>query len=282
MFNALKNNWRVYFCEALGLGVFMVSACVFSAALFHPESVAASLNPPLRFVLTGAAMGATAVLIFLSPFGRLSGAHINPAVTLAFWRLGKIDLRDAVFYVLFQFLGASAGVFAAWLVLGDRLAEKNVNFAVTAPNAYGALAALTAEFIISFGMMLTVLITSNHIKLSRFTPYFAGLLVAVYIALEAPVSGMSMNPARTFGSAVVANQWDSIWIYFVAPPLAMLAAAEVFRRAKGFEGVYCAKIYHRGEMRCIFKCRFGELGKPPEIIEVTKEKHLFPTVTQLF
>lgn len=282
MIKTLKNHWREYFCEALGLGAFMVSACVFSAILFHPKSIAADWNLQVRFVLIGLAMGATAIAIFLSPFGKLSGAHINPAVTLTFWRLGKIRTNDAVFYVLFQFIGASIGVFLSWLFLGEWLANESVNFAVTVPNQSGASVSFIAEFIISFGMMTTVLIVSNHAKLSRFTPFFAGTLVAIYISLEAPISGMSMNPARTFGSAIVGNVWASWWIYFVAPPLAMLLAAEVYVRVKGLKEVYCAKFYHYGAVRCIFNCRFGELGKKQDFIEVTKQKAMFPPVTGLF
>lgn len=282
MFEAIKNHWQEYLCEALGLGSFMVSACFFSVLLFHPKSGAADWNLQFRFVLIGLAMGATAVAIFMSPLGKRSGAHINPAVTLTFWRLGKIKTPDAIFYALFQFIGASLGVLLSSLILGDRLAIKNVNFAVTAPNSSGSLVSFIAEFVISFGMMTMVLISSNHLKLSRFTPYFAGILVAIYIALEAPVSGMSMNPARSFGSAVVAGQWNSIWIYFVAPPLAMLFAAEIYVRVKGARKVFCAKLYHYREVRCIFNCNFGELENNEKIIEVTKQKHLFPTITQLF
>ncbi|MBX7172383.1 MAG: aquaporin [Pyrinomonadaceae bacterium] len=259
MLEAFRNHWLEYVCEALGLGVFMVSACVFSVLLFHPFLPTANWNLQLRFVLIGLAMGLTAVAIFKSPFGKLSGAHINPAVTLTFWRLGKIKSTDAVFYVLFQFIGATFGVFFSWLILWDFLANKDVNFAITIPNSSGWMVSFIAEFIISFGMMTMVLITSNHAKLSRFTPYFAGILVAIYISLEAPVSGMSMNPARTFGSAMIANVWNSWWIYFVAPPLAMLAAAEIFVRLKGRHSVLCAKFDHHSKMRCIFNCNFGEM-----------------------
>jgi aquaporin Z len=131
-------------------------------------------------------------------------------------------------------------------------------------------------------MMMTVLITSNHARLSRFTPYFAGFLVALYISLEAPISGMSMNPARSFGSAIIAKNWDSIWIYFIAPPIAMLSAAEIYVRVKGAQNVFCAKFYHFSAVRCIFNCRFDELGKKQDFIEVTKQKAMFPPVTGLF
>ena len=104
MLSVFKNHWLEYLCEAIGLGAFMVSACVFSVLLFHPDSAATGWNLNLRFVLIGLAMGSTAIAIFKSPFGKLSGAHINPAVTCAFWRLGKIKTWDAIFYALFQFM----------------------------------------------------------------------------------------------------------------------------------------------------------------------------------
>ena len=282
MLEALKNHWREYLMEAWGLGTFMVSACAFGVILAHPESPAFVAGETLRGVLGGAAMGLTAVSIFLSPWGKRSGAHINPAVTLTFWRLGKIKDWDALFYVLAQFAGALLGVLLAWSILGRLLADGAVNYVVTVPGKTGAGAAFFAEVVISFLMMTMVLVCSNAAKLSRLTPFFAGILVAVFISTEAPLSGMSMNPARTFGSALVANVWTHLWIYFIAPPLAMLLAAEVYVRARGLKEVYCAKFYHYGAARCIFNCRFGELGKKEDFIEVTKQKAMFPPVTGLF
>lgn len=268
--------------EAWGLGVFMVSACVFGVLLFYPNSPLISLNFTFRNVLMGAAMGATAIGIFLSPWGKRSGAHINPSVTLTFWRLGKIKTYDAIFYILAQFVGGILGVLLSWLVLGKFLEDSAVNFVVTLPGKDGVSVAFLAEIIISFFMMTMVLVTSNSLKLSRFTPFFAGILVAIYISLEAPISGMSMNPARSFGSAIVANVWTSWWIYFIAPPLAMLLAAEIYVRVKGLKEVYCAKFYHHSKQRCIFNCRFDEIGKKQDFIEVTKQKAMFPPVIGLF
>ena len=76
--------------------------------------------------------------------------------------------------------------------------------------------------------MLTVLHVSNNKRLNRYTAYFAGSLVALYITFEAPLSGMSMNPARSLGSALPGGIWDALWIYFIAPPIGMLAAAQVY------------------------------------------------------
>jgi aquaporin Z len=282
MREALKNHWQEYLMEAWGLGTFMVSACVFGVLFFHPRSPFAALGFTLRNSLMGVAMGATAVAIFLSPWGRRSGAHINPSVTLTFWRLGKIKSADAAFYILAQFFGASLGVLLSSLVLGKLLADGAVNYVVTLPGNEDVGTALLSEVIISFFMMMLVLVSSNTAKLARLTPFFAGVLVALYISLEAPFSGTSMNPARTFGSAVVANNWNSIWIYFVAPPLAMLTAAEVYVRVKGLKEVYCAKFCHYSKARCIFNCRFGELGKEQDFIEVTKQKAMFPPTAGLF
>lgn len=232
MLEALKNHWPEYLIEAWGLGTFMVSACVFGVLLFHPDSALAGFSFETRNILMGVAMGTTAILIFCSAWGKRSGAHINPAVTLAFVRLGKIKPADAVYYVIAQFAGAILGVLVSWIFLGEPLAHSAVNFVPTLPGG-GIAAAFAAEAVIAFFMMITVLMTGNHRKLSRFTPFLAGLLIALFISIESPVSGMSINPARTFGSAIVGNIWTGWWIYFIAPPIAMLAAAELYLRAKG-------------------------------------------------
>src|SRR5436309_1810804 len=83
-----------------------------------------------------------------------------------------------------------------------------------------------------FFMMSVVLITSNTTRLNHFTGLFAAILVAAYIGFENPFSGMSMNPARTFGSAVSAHLWTALWVYFTARPLGMLLAAEAYTRTK--------------------------------------------------
>jgi aquaporin Z len=253
-------HWREYAMEAAGLGAFMISACVFAALLDHPASAVrqALPDPLLRRALAGGAMGMTLLAIVFSPFGKRSGAHLNPAFTLTFLRLGKIAPADAAGYVAGQVIGGLAGVALMALAWGwVRSAE--VNYAVTVPGPLGAATAFWAEAAISFGLMLVVLFTSNHPTLSRYTPLFAALLVAGYITFEAPLSGMSMNPARTLGSAWPAHVWTSLWIYFLAPPLGMLLAAEVYVRLRGAHRVFCAKYHHHNDEPCIFRCRFHQL-----------------------
>jgi len=256
---ALRVHWPEYLLEALGLGLFMLSACVLTVMLEHPASPARQAidSELLRRALIGLAMGATAIALIYSPIGKRSGAHMNPAVTFTFWRLGKVQGWDALFYVLCQFLGGALGVVLAAKALGHmRLADNAVNYAVTVPGQSGAWVAFAAELTISCGLMLMVLIVSNRHSLNRYTGLFAGALVATYITLEAPLSGMSMNPARTVASALPAQVWTHVWIYFAAPVLGMLLAAEIYSVLRGKQSVLCCKLHHENDARCIFNCGY--------------------------
>ena len=250
-------HWPEFAIEAACLGVFMISACGFVTLLEHPSSPLrhAIASAVLRRVLTGIAMGLTAIGLIYSPWGQRSGAHMNPSLTLTYLRLRKIAAPDALGYVLAQFAGGFAGVVVARAILGTAVADPAVRYAVTVPGPRGAAMAFAGELVISFGMMLMVLLVSNS-SLARFTGLFAGLLVAGYIGVEAPLSGMSMNPARTVGSAFHAGQWTALWVYFTAPPLGMLAAAELYRRLPGAPQIFCAKLHHDNDKRCIFRCHY--------------------------
>jgi aquaporin Z len=240
--------------EAALLGAFMVSACLFGALLEFPGSpVRHTISSGfVRRALAGLAMGLTAVGIFYSPWGKQSGAHINPAVTLTFYRLGKIKGMDAVFYVVSQFLGATVAVYLMALLLHGEISDPSVRYVVTVPGEHGPWIAFLAELVIATGMMSAVLYFSNHHRLANFTGLFAATLVLLYITFEAPFSGMSINPARTFGSALPAGVWNSFWIYLVAPTLGMLTAAEIYLWRAGKLAVKCCKLHHNTDKHCIF------------------------------
>src|SRR5262249_12066632 len=109
---------------------------------------------------------------------------------------------------------------------------------------------------ISFILMTVVLTVSNRPNLNRLTGLCAGALVATNIVLEAPLSGMSMNPARTVGSATYAHMWTALWVCFVPPLLGMLAAAQLYVATQGGHQVLCAKLHHENPQRCIFQCNY--------------------------
>jgi aquaporin Z len=261
MLDALRRHYPEYLMEAAGLGLFMISAALFGTLLEHPDSPAhaAIPDPLLRRILMGLAMGGTAIALIYSPWGKQSGAHLNPAVTLTFLRLGKIEAADAFFYVLAQFAGGLTGLLLAAAALGSLLAHMNVHYVATVPGPAGSGPAFLVEVLISFILMTTVLWCSNQARLARATGLIAGCLVAGYVVLAGPISGFSMNPARTLASALPAHLWTTLWIYFTAPPLGMLLAAEGYVRLRGRRAVYCAKLYHSTRRRCIFRCRFAEL-----------------------
>jgi aquaporin Z len=252
--NALRKHWPEYLMEAAELGIFMVSACSVVALLEYPGSPLHQFlsNPAYRRILTGIAMGLTAICIVYSPWGKQSGAHFNPSFTLTFFRLGKIHPLDALFYILFQFVGGVAGVVLSLWLIGSPVRHPSVNYVATTPGAYGLAAAFVGELLISFLQMTVVLKVSNHSRLARFTGLVAGGLVATYISIESPLSGMSMNPARTFASALPGQLWTGWWIYLTAPLLGMLSAAQVFLWKQGKAGINCVKLHHQNNKRCIF------------------------------
>jgi aquaporin Z len=256
MGRAVREHWPEYLIEATGLGFFMISACFFAALIFHPSSpVNRTITTPLaQRTLMGMMMGLTAIAIIYSPWGKRSGAHINPSTTLAFLRLGKITPWDAGLYLVAQFAGAVSGILISALLLGSLISDASVNYVTTAPGPHGVWVAFIAEVLISFILMTAILLASNHRRAARSTGVIAGVLVATYIAIESPISGMSMNPARTFGSAFGARSWTAIWLYFTAPPLGMLLAAELYMRTRG--RVMCAKLHHQNNQRCIFRCGY--------------------------
>src|SRR6266852_2177509 len=243
---ALARHWPEYLMEGAELGIFMISACVFTALMEHPASPVLRLipDPLMRNALIGLAMAVTAISIIYSGWGKQSGAHMNPGMELTFFRVGKLAPWEAFFYVTAQFVGGVSGVAIASLVLGMVVAHPAVNYAVTRPGPLGVKAAFLAEVIISFVLLLVVLTASNSKKWARYTGLFGGALIATYITFEAPLSGMSMNPARTFGSAFIARSFDALWLYFLAPPIGMLAAAEVYVRLHSIRAVHCAKYHH--------------------------------------
>ncbi|MCC6677000.1 MAG: aquaporin [Phycisphaerales bacterium] len=273
----LAAHWPEFLIEGGLLGVFMISACASVVAFHHPDSpLARRVRRPLaRRGIVGLLMGLTAVGLIHSPAGQRSGAHMNPATTLAFLVLGKVPLWTAVFYILAQCAGGLAGVVVGNGLLRGRAGHPEVNYAVTAPGPRGAPIAWVAEFMISLIMMMMVLLTSNHAASAPYTGVLAGVLVSIYITCEAPLSGMSMNPARSLASAVAARTWRGLWVYLTAPPLGMLAAAALYTSVPG-GSVFCAKLDHPRDDQCVFNCDIGAMPgrrvNPPAAGHISDER----------
>ena len=202
-------HWPEYLIEAALLATFLVVAMCAVALIEHPASPlhAALPDQRVRRIAIAIAMGVTVIAIVYSPWGKRSGAHVNPAVTLTFLRLGRIAPRDALAYVVAQCAGAIVGTVAAIALLGQTIAgHPAVGYVQTRPGPWGNVPALLAEGAISFGLMLAVLVVSNDRRIGRWTGVVAAILVAAYISVESPISGTSMNPARSLGPALAAGR----------------------------------------------------------------------------
>jgi aquaporin Z len=256
MCRTLHAHWPEYLIEAWGLGTFMISASLFGTLLFAPASPLSVLiaSDPARRAVMGIAMGLTALGIVVSPWGRRSGAHINPAFTITYWRLGKVAHWDAVFYVAAQFVGGLAGVLLMIPALGRPFIQAPVHYVVTVPGPWGVEAALIGELAIALITMTVVLNLASRPRLAPWTPYAVALLVATWATFESPYSGFGMNPARSVASALPADDWTATWLYIASPIAGMLVAAELFRavgRAPDAAGrALCAKLYHDATFFC--------------------------------
>lgn len=253
MIAALRQHWPEYLMEAWGLGTFMVVAGVVCTLLFSPYyllHIFAS-HPVMQRVVMGLGMGLTAMGITYSPWGKQSGAHINPAVSLTFYRLGKIQYWDMIFYIVFQFIGGLIGVLIVASLLKQAFIDPPVQYIVTIPSSAGVTAAFVGEFTISVMMMGMVLYSSNHPRLAPLTPFFSACLITSFVIFESPLSGFSMNPARTVASALPSGNWTAIWLYFTAPIAGMLTSAQLYLAIRGKHNIFCAKLYHHPHYRCI-------------------------------
>lgn len=252
---ALSRDLTVFALDGALLGLFMISACASVTLVEHPASPVRAFvaSDFVRRALVGLAMALTAVALIYSPWGKRSGAFMNPAMTLCFLRLGKLAPSAALGYVVAQLVGGTLGVLACAFALGRFVSDPAVHFVVTEPGAYGEVLAWLGEFAIAF-VMLSVVVRVNRVpRLAPFTGCFAATLVALYITFEAPLSGMSLNPARTFASAVVAGSWHGFWIYLTAPVLGMLAAVEVELWRRG-QRKPCGKLSHDRSIVCFVRC----------------------------
>lgn len=242
---AWRRHWPHYAAEAAGLAFFVSCGALLAVVLQHPASpIRQALwdNDLLRRGLQGIGMGLVIVAIVYSPWGRRSGAHINPAVTLAFWQLGKMRPVDAIWYVLAQAIGGLAAAMLMRLLLAPWYGHPTVNYSLTLPVAlpYGQRLAFGAEFIITFILMLVLLLALHSRRLKGLAGWLVGILIALYVWLETPYSGMSLNPARTVATAVAAGNYTGLWVYLLAPVLATWLATVLFLRLHHGQELSCA------------------------------------------
>lgn len=240
---ALRRHWTYYLTEAAGVAAFLTFTSVGSVLLNHPDFPLRGWldeSELLRRSVLAVVVGLVVAGITYSPWGQRSGAHINPAVTLAFWQLGSLRGTDAIWYILAQCAGGAVAGKLLHGLLRRWYAHPDVNFNLTEPGPMGAAVALLAEVVISGLLMWLLLYALHSERLRPYTGWLVGALLAVYVAFEAPLSGMSVNPARSLGAAVGAGRYEHLWIYWLAPIPAMWLAAVLFQRLYQGAPLACA------------------------------------------
>lgn len=260
---AIGRHWPEYLIEALFLMVFVVMAGVVTTLLESRGGVLRAALPDdfTRRVVNGLAMGSLAAALIYSPWGRRSGTHLNPAVTLAFFRLQKVGRWDVLFYLLAQFAGGAAGIAIVHATMGAIFESAATAGLVVQPGLANEALAFFAETAMAMALMLAILFATNHATFYRWTGAICGLLVALYVTFAPPLSGFGMNPARTIAAMLANGAWDNAWMALLAPILGMQLAIDAYRLTTGRTQVLCAKLAHNTEGRCIFKCQHPEQAR---------------------
>ena len=208
-------DWRRLLAESIG---------TFFLVLIGPG--AAAVNAWSNGVVThpGIALAfASVVVAMIYGFGHLSGAHINPAVTVAFWSVRRFPARDVLPYVAAQCAGAIAAAGTLRAFLGSAIQAAATTPAISSGGAFGF------EFLLSFVLMFVIMAVATDARVADgFAAIAIGLTVGLCALMGGPLTGASMNPARSLGPAVVSGVWRGHWIYWIAPVVAAVVAAHAY------------------------------------------------------
>jgi aquaporin Z len=219
---------RTWVAEAAGTGLLMLGGLSVIAALLAPGSPAAEViaSHSTRLLLVGVLFGGCVTLIAISPVGRLSGAHLNPAVTLAYRVLGKVSWHDVAGYLTAQLAGALTGSLAfraLWGPTGVSVGGGETHSTIATPAAFLLEAVMTAA------LVATILAFGSRERLMRWTPFAIVPVIAVLVWQAADYTGTSLNPARSAGPAIAFGNLSDLWLYLVAPSAGAVALAAAWR-----------------------------------------------------
>jgi aquaporin Z len=237
-------HWAEWACELVGTALLLLGGLSAVCLDFAPGSPVASVVPDhsARLLVTGLLFAGSGSLVAISPLGRRSGAHLNPSVTLAFWRRGHMHRHDLVGYMVAQVAGAFVGTALVRWWWGAK--ARAVHLGVTQPgHGIGAVGAAGIEAFMTALLVLGILLMVSSPKTARFTPLLVWILVAVLVWQGAPWTGTSLNPPRSLAPAVLVPDMSNLWAYFVGPLAGSLGAVAIFGLLPGLE-TQTAKLFH--------------------------------------
>jgi len=254
-----RSHTPEYAAEFAG-SLFLVFCVVIAVAImFAPGSPALRFipSPRLRLFVTGSVLGGAGSLVAITPLGRLSGAHLNPAISLGFFAEGKMHLQDLFGYIAAQLGGAVIGAWAGAAAAGGF--GQSVQEALNVPaKGVSDWAAAGAEVIATFSLAFIIFEMLSSRRWMRWTPLMVVGVAAVIVGIDGNFSGASLNPARSFGPAWIEHQWDSFWVYVIGPSgggvLAGLLHRLMPRHARS------GKLFHDRHYRSIFGGRSDKMA----------------------
>lgn len=222
-------HWVEWGCEFLGTALLLLGGLSGLFLNFSPSSAVPDAVPSeaTRLLFTGLILGASGLAITFSPIGRRSGAHLNPAVSLAFWCRNHLHSHDLAGYLVAQFSGALVGTAAAWLLWGS--SARQLDLGATAPGTgLSALGVAGTEAGMTCVLILGILLAVSSRGAARLTPLVAWGLVSILVWQGAEWTGASLNPARSLAPALLAPQTADLWAYLVGPLAGSLLAVAVY------------------------------------------------------
>ena len=182
----------------------------------------------VQLFLVGALVAVLLSLLIISGAGKVSGGHMNPAISLAMWRFGVFPGAGVVPYVTAQLVGSVLGVLAARAAWGTIVERPPVLYAVIRPASGWSAAPLFAAELIGMGVIVFAVGYFLSIpRLAPLVPWLVGILIGLGIALLGTQTGGSLNPARQFGPAVISGHTAKLWVFLVAPMVGAELAARL-------------------------------------------------------
>ncbi|XP_070579417.1 aquaporin-like [Ptychodera flava] len=223
-FDVMQNWIRPIFAEFVGTMIFVFVGSLSSVVGFLDGKI----DPALRLSVSALTQGFIVVSV-IAGLGQPSGGHINPAITLGVLCSGGMAVSTAIFYVIFQLVGALCGAILIWVLLTSGQYEY-INGGVLTPGVdVGLESTVVCEWILTTVLVSTALQVSMERGPSTLAPLVIGLTVVACILAGGAVSGACMNPARIFGPAVVSGKWTYHWTYWLGPVAGAVTSALIYR-----------------------------------------------------
>eukprot|EP01123_Difflugia_compressa_P014038 TRINITY_DN692_c0_g1_i1.p1 TRINITY_DN692_c0_g1~~TRINITY_DN692_c0_g1_i1.p1 ORF type:complete len:287 (-),score=45.17 TRINITY_DN692_c0_g1_i1:65-925(-) len=225
----LKNEWRCFMAEFVATMMFVFMTTALIVSYNKDKTDGGDLGAGLVSISIGVGISLSTMIYNVA---NISGGHLNPAVTIALLIIREIELFKAIGYIIFQILGAIVGTGLMYAVMPDKITE-DVHMGATKLShgvtpAEGCAIEICLTFILVFTVCATAELSGDLKSMGRFAPLAIGYSVLVDHMIGIPFTGASMNPARSFGPAVIGKFWDHHWIYWVGPISGGIIAAIVY------------------------------------------------------